>query len=126
VEAAPRRRAAADNGGWGGGVWRLREVGRFGCGGARRGGEPRRALYRRGKAVRGRYFRHGEGAHRRRRCTGRAVVAGRNPGRRVTGRLGQRPIKAAAVVGWQFVGSLPARGARRRGVAGRRGRVGAR
>jgi hypothetical protein len=29
------------------------------------------------------------------------VVAGRNPGRHATGRLGQRPIKAAAVVGWQ-------------------------
>jgi hypothetical protein len=43
----------------------------------------------------------GGGAHRRRRCSGGALVAGRNLGRRATGRLGQRPIKVAAVVGWQ-------------------------
>jgi hypothetical protein len=61
--------------------------------------ERRGAIYSRSKADRGRYFRRG--AHWRRRCSGGAVVAGRNPGRRATGRLGQRAIKAAAVVGWQ-------------------------
>jgi hypothetical protein len=49
VEAAPRCRAAAGNGGWGSGVWRLGEAGRLGWGGARRGWEPRRAFYRRGE-----------------------------------------------------------------------------
>jgi hypothetical protein len=46
---------------WWLGWWCLEawEVGRFSCDSARRGGEPRKALYRRGKAVRGRYFQRG-------------------------------------------------------------------
>jgi hypothetical protein len=43
------------------------------------------------------------------------MVAGRYPGRRVTGWLGQRPIRAAAVIGWQPSG--------RRGMAGGDGAV---
>jgi hypothetical protein len=38
--------------------------------------------------------------------SGGAVVADRNPGRRATRRLGQRPIRAAAVVGWQPFGLI--------------------
>jgi hypothetical protein len=81
--------SAASGGGqlWWLGWWCLEawEVGRFGWGGARRGGEPRRALYRRGKVGSGEIFPAGKltgggGVPAGPRWPARIPVAGRRDG----------------------------------------------
>jgi hypothetical protein len=81
--------SAASGGGqlWWLGWWCLEawEVGRFGWGGARRGGEPRRALYRRGKVGSGEIFSAGKltsggGVPAGPRWPARIPVAGRRDG----------------------------------------------
>jgi hypothetical protein len=86
VEEAPRRRAAAGNGGWGGGVWRLEEARRLGWRSARRGGEPRRTFHRRGEVGSGKKNLPGDLRRRGRGVAGSGRI-----------RLGPWPVRLRAV-----------------------------